>query len=174
MEEDLRFPIGNFERPGSVDADARAALISAIKELPDMLEKAVAGLGSDQLETPYRPGGWTVRQVVHHVADSHLNALCRFKLALTEDTPTIKPYDEAAWADLPDNSEGVEVSLRLVRALHQRFGALLDGMSESDFARRLSHPESGEWDLNGMLALYAWHSRHHTAHITSLRERNGW
>lgn len=174
MSEDLRFPVGNFELPGEIGPSERAEFIRTIKELPGEIECAVHGLDEQQIDTPYRPDGWTVRQVVHHVADSHLNALCRFKLALTEDLPTIKPYDEAAWAELPDASKDTDVSLRLIRSLHERFAYLLDGMSDSDYARKLQHPESGEWDLNGMLALYAWHSKHHTAHITKLRERNGW
>lgn len=174
MEEDLRFPVGTFERPSAISSEERSELISTIKDLPDNIEAAVSGLSADQIDTPYRPGGWSLRQVVHHVADSHMNAFCRFKLALTEAVPTIKPYDEAAWAELPDSAAEVGVSLRMIRSLHERFGELLDAMSDDDFSRKLSHPESGEWDLDGMLALYAWHSRHHTAHITKLRERSGW
>ena len=174
MEEDLRFPVGPFERPSVVDSGVRADLIRTIKDLPDNIDVAVSGLSGEQIDSAYRPGGWSVRQVVHHVADSHLNAFCRFKLALTEEVPTIKPYDEAAWAELPDSRGDIGVSLRMIRSLHERFGDLLDSMSDDDFSKKLSHPESGEWDLNGMLALYAWHSCHHTAHITKLRERNGW
>ena len=168
---DPRFPIGKFdpEAPGT-----RAEFIQIIKDLPANLSKAVDGLNDDQLNTPYREGGWTLRQTVHHVADSHINSICRFKLALTEDFPTIKPYEEARWAELADSSMPVDVSLRLIDGLHARFGAMLDSMSDEDFARKLQHPESGEWVLEKLLAMYAWHSRHHTAHITHTRERNGW
>jgi uncharacterized damage-inducible protein DinB len=174
MSEDLRYPIGNFEKPAGITNDMRRENIKAIKELPGELACALHGLDAGQMDTEYRPGGWTVRQVVHHVADSHLNAYCRFKLALTEEGPTIKPYDEAAWAELPDNTTSAEVSLQLTEGLHKRFANLLDGMSESDFGRTLVHPESGPWTLDEMLALYAWHSKHHTAHITALRAREGW
>lgn len=174
MSEDLRYPIGDFERPSEITARMRADHLTAIEELPMRIAQAVEGLGEGQMDTPYRPDGWTVRRVVHHVADSHLNAYCRFKLALTEDEPVIKPYMEARWAELPDSDMDAEVSLRLIEGLHGRFAALLSGMSDADFGRRLSHPETGKWTLDEMLALYAWHSRHHTAHITALREREGW
>jgi len=174
MSDDLKYPIGNFSKPQAFGPEDVRGWIETIKALPDSLGNAVEGLDEGQFDTEYRPGGWTVRQVVHHVADSHLNAYCRFKLALTENAPTIKPYDEAAWADLPDSSISPSISLGLVDGLHRRFTALLEGMSEEDFARKLVHPETGEWTLSEMLALYAWHSRHHTAHITSLRERMGW
>ncbi len=174
MSEDLKYPIGNFVKPSEFTAELREANINAIRELPGEVACAIHGLDDAQLNTEYRPGGWTVRQVVHHVADSHLNAFVRFKLALTEDGPTIKPYDEAAWAELPDNEVDTAVSLQLIEGLHRRFSGLLEGMSNSDFERPLIHPESGSWTLNGMLALYAWHSKHHTAHITSLRGRMGW
>jgi hypothetical protein len=174
MNEDLRYPIGNFEKPAEFTEELRAANIEAIRDLPGEIACALHGMDAVQLDTEYRPGGWTVRQVVHHVADSHLNAFCRFKLALTEDSPTIKPYDEAAWADLPDSSLDTGISLQLIEGLHGRFTKLLDTMSGSDFGKTLVHPESGLWTLDGMLALYAWHSKHHTAHITALREREGW
>jgi len=132
-------------------------------------------LTASQLDTPYRPGGWTVRQVVHHVPDSHLNAYVRFKLALTEDSPTIKPYDEAAWAKLADTAETpVEVSLQLLESLHARWVRLLESMTEADFARQFHHPESGTMSLDTYLSGYAWHCRHHVAHITQLRARMGW
>ena len=135
----------------------------------------MAGLNEQQLDTPYRPDGWTVRQVVHHVADSHMNALTRFKLALTEEHPTIKPYDEAAWAKLEDTRTApVETSLTLLDALHDRWVRVLRAMKTSDFARTLQHPESGDQNLDQVLALYDWHGRHHTAHVTNLRSRNGW
>jgi uncharacterized damage-inducible protein DinB len=148
--------------------------MQTIADLPSNLAAAVDDLDESQLDTPYRDGGWTVRQTVHHVADSHANALIRFKLALTEDTPTIRPYMEDQWATLGDCKLPVDVSLRLNDALHQRWVAVLDAMSEADFQRKLIHPESGEWTLENFLAMYAWHAKHHTAHITSLRERNGW
>lgn len=172
--EPLRFPVGRFTPPASYSAEARLASIDALRKLPDRLRGAVAGLSDAQLDTPYREGGWTVRQVVHHVADSHANAYVRMKLALTEDWPTIKPYDEAAWAKLGDSSLPVQVSLDLIAALHARWVALLGAMSEDDFRRGYMHPESGRQDLARVLALYDWHSRHHTAHITGLRARMGW
>ena len=146
-----------------------------IAELPAHLREAVEGLDDSQLDTEYRPGGWTVRQTVHHIADSHANALIRFKLALTEDTPpTIKPYMEDRWALLGDAKLPVDVSLRMLDAIHERWVALLDSMAYSDYQKEFIHPETGKWTLDGALALYAWHSRHHTAHIMSLRERMGW
>ncbi|QQS43146.1 MAG: putative metal-dependent hydrolase [Acidobacteriota bacterium] len=174
MSEDLRYPIGDFEMPSASSAKERTEWISTIRDLPGKIAASIDGLSEEQLDTPYRPGGWTVRQVVHHVADSHLNAYCRFKLALTEDNPTIKPYDEKEWAELSDSSMDPSVSLQLIDSVHSRFTNLLENMSESDFSRTLNHPETGDWELSNMLALYSWHSRHHTAHIDSLRERNGW
>ncbi|MFM9903796.1 MAG: YfiT family bacillithiol transferase [Pyrinomonadaceae bacterium] len=175
MSNDLRFPIGDFDRNYEVSEAARSIRINTIAELPLRIREAVAGLSEAQFETPYRPGGWTVRQTVHHIADSHSNSLSRFKLALTEDeTPTIKPYYEDRWAELGDSRLPVEVSLKMIEALHTRWLALLNSMSEFDFQKKFIHPETGEWTLDGALALYAWHSRHHTAHITSLREREGW
>lgn len=159
-----------------MEAAERRELIDAIARAPNEIRAAVRGLGDEQLDTPYRPGGWTVRQVVHHVPDSHMNAFIRFKLALTEEMPTIKPYDEAAWATLADAKETpIETSLTLTSALHERWVKLLRAMSPSDFGRKLNHPD---WDaplsLDAILALYAWHGPHHTAHITNLRQRMGW
>jgi uncharacterized damage-inducible protein DinB len=176
VTSDLRFPIGKFVRPKSLKPEERTAAIEAIATTPAAMRAAVNGLTDAQLDTPYRPGGWTVRQVVHHVPDSHMNAYTRFKLALTEDVPTIKPYDEAKWAELEDGkSKLVEHSLTLLDALHARWVFLLERLTPSDFERKLNHPE---WDapmsLDSLLALYAWHGRHHVAHITSLRERSGW
>jgi uncharacterized damage-inducible protein DinB len=171
---DLRYPIGRFNPPASIDSASRAASIGVLRLLPARLADAVNGLDETRLDTPYREGGWTVRQLVHHVADSHANSYIRFKLALTENSPTIKPYDEAAWALLPDSRMPVDVSLALTTALHARWVALLDSMSESDFEKSFVHPERGHQDLATALALYDWHSRHHTAHITSLRMRMGW
>jgi uncharacterized damage-inducible protein DinB len=143
--------------------------------LPERLGAALSGLSDAQLDTPYREGGWTVRQLVHHIADSHLNSYVRFRLALTEDWPTIKPYDEARWAELPDaRLLPIEPSLLLVESLHKRWVGLLEAMSEDDFGKGFHHPERGSQDLATTLALYDWHARHHTAHITGLRARKGW
>ncbi len=175
MSEDLRYPIGEFDRNYDTSPEARQRRIQTIADLPQRLRAAVAGLSDAQLDTPYRPGGWTIRQTVHHVPDSHANAFIRFKLALTEDeVPTIKPYYEDRWAELGDSRLPVDVSLKMIESLHTRWLALLNSMSESDFQKTFIHPETGKWTLDGALALYDWHSRHHTAHITSLRERNGW
>ena len=173
---DLRFPIGKFSFPESVSSDEIARWTDAIERAPAALRAAVKGLNTAQIETPYRPGGWTVRQVVHHLADSHLNAITRFKLALTEDTPTIKPYDEAAWANLEDTRVvPITVSLDLLDALHIRWIALVRSMSPQQMQRDFRHPEHGRiLRLDATLALYAWHGRHHVAHITTLREREGW
>ena len=172
---DLRFPIGKFRADAPIAASDYPLLIGQIAETPGALRSAVAGLSRDQIETPYRPGGWTVKQVVHHLPDSHLNAYTRFKLALTEDEPTIKAYDEAKWAELPDSQRvPIEVSLDLLESLHLRWVVLLRGMDGAAFQRGLRHPERGLMTLAQLLALYAWHGRHHVAHITSLREREGW
>ena len=172
---DLRYPIGKFQPQVSyTDAD-RAALIRDIAELPVKLHAAVSGLSEQQLETPYRDGGWTVRQVVHHVADSHINSYMRFRLALTEPSPTIKPYDEAAWAELADaKREPVDVSLQLLESLHHRWVVLLGSLQPEDWKRTFVHPERGQMELGTNLALYSWHSKHHVAHITELRKRNSW
>ena len=167
---DPRFPIGKFDADASRD---RTANIKTIHDLPNAMSQAIAGLDESQIDTPYRDGGWTVRQTVHHVADSHANSLIRFKLALTEEAPTIRPYYEDRWAELPDNKLPVDVSLAMIEAIHRRWSSLLDSMSDADFARTFVHPETGEWALDAALALYAWHSKHHTAHITGLRERMG-
>jgi len=174
--EDLRFPIGKFSSPASSMAGIRAAHIQTLRSLPDRLKEAVSGLGDAQLDTPYRDGGWTIRQVVHHVADSHANAYVRFRLALTEDWPTIKPYEEAAWAELADaRTLPAGVSLDLLTALHARWVCLLESLTEEDFLKGYVHPASGgRQNLAQVLALYDWHSRHHTAHITNLRKRMGW
>lgn len=168
---DLRYPIGKFDR--SVIGERRDN-IRIIAELPEMLKKAISGLDDDQLETHYRPDGWTLRQTVHHIADSHMNSLCRFKLALTEEAPTIRPYFEDRWALHADMKLAVDVSIKILEGVHFRWETLLRSMSEYDFARELVHPESGLWTLNDFLGMYAWHCRHHTAHITTTREINGW
>lgn len=171
MENDLRYPIGKFE----LDSTPRNEHIQTIAELPANMSAAVSGLSAEQLDTPYRSAGWTLRQTVHHLADSHINSFCRFKLALTEDeTPTIRPYYEDRWAELPDSEMPVDVSLNIIDGVHRRWTSLLQSMTDADFERRFNHPESGEWTLEKALAMYAWHSRHHTAHITNTRERNGW
>lgn len=170
----LRYPVGRFTPPPSSEPALRAAHISTIRLLPANIQSAVSGLSHAQLDTPYREGGWTLRQLVHHVADSHANAYVRTKLALTEDWPTIKPYDEAAWARLADSRLPIDSSLAIITALHERWAALLESLSETDFQRGYNHPENGRQDLATVVAVYAWHSRHHTAHITSLRARKNW
>ncbi len=171
---DPRYPIGKPEWLTKLTDDQRDSLIEAITELPTVLRAAVRGLKNEQLDTPYREGGWTVRQVVHHLADSHLNSYVRFKTAMTEDKPPIKAYDEAEWAKLHDNSLPPEVSLQLLEALHTRWSNMLGAMKPADFERKLVHSERGEMNLNEMVCLYAWHGRHHTAHITELRKAEGW
>lgn len=172
---DLRYPTGRFVPTASATTASRASAIDVIAATPAQLRHAVEGLDEDQLDTPYRPDGWTVRQVVHHVPDSHLNAYVRIKLALTEDAPTIRPYDEAAWAGLADTSSvPIDVSLSLLEALHLRWVALLRAMTPADFERGYEHPETGRHTLDHLLALYAWHGPHHVAHITGLRARCGW
>jgi hypothetical protein len=172
--EDLRYPIGRFTPLPSPDPAIRAEQLTALRLLPHRLAHAVYGLTQAQLDTPYREGGWTVRQLVHHIADSHANAYVRTKLALTEDWPTIKPYDEAAWARLADSRLPIEGSLAMTAALHERWVALFESLSDADFQRGYNHPENGRQDLTMVLAIYAWHSRHHTAHITNLRSRQNW
>ena len=172
---DLNYPIGKYEPKDSLTPAEREAAIDRIAATPRHLREAVSDLSKQQLDTPYRPGGWTVRQVVHHVPDSHMNSYIRFKLALTENEPTIKPYEEALWANLQDSRDTpVEVSLTLLETLHHRWDILLRSLQPADLSRRLRHPELGTMTLDNMLGLYAWHGRHHVAHITSLRRREGW
>ncbi len=171
---DLRFPVGKFKFPDAVSAAEREKFITEIVETPQRMRSAIQGLTEQQLDTPYRPGGWTVRQVVHHVPDSHLNSYVRFRLALTEEEPTIRPYHEDRWAELADaRSAPVEVSLTLLEALHLRWVQLLRSLSDDDWKRTFRHPDLGLISLEKNAALYAWHGRHHVAHITSLRERMG-
>ena len=172
---DLQYPVGKFEiKPGTTHEERRA-LIESISQTPARLRAAIANLSMKQLDEPYRPGGWTVRQVVHHLADSHLNAYTRFKLALTEAEPTIRPYDENRWAMLEDGRHAdPEISLALLNALHKRWVILLCSVRPEDFARTLNHPEIGILSVDGLLQDYEWRGRHHVAHITSLRERKGW
>ncbi len=171
----IRYPIGRFEPEGDLSPTLRTRALDSIAQTPERLRKAIDGLDGAQFDTPYRDGGWTVRQVIHHVPDSHLNAYVRFKLALTEDVPTIKAYNEAAWAMLADSrTTPLETSLQLLETVHVRWDIVMRAMSNADFGRRLQHPEWGSHDLNFMVRLYEWHGRHHTAHITALRQRMGW
>ena len=172
---DLRYPIGEFQFSGNVSESDRRHSIDIIETTPAKMRAAVKGFSEKQLDTPYRPGGWTVRQVVHHVPDSHLNAYIRFKLALTEEMPTIKPYDEQAWAKLEDSrTTPIETSLTILDSIHLRMTILLRSLKLADFARRFNHPERGPMTVDSLLALYAWHGPHHVAHITELRKREGW
>ncbi len=172
---DLRYPIGKFDVKAPVTPEMRPQLIQQLAEAPTCFREAVWGLSHEQLETPYRDGGWTVRQTIHHVADSHMNSYIRLRLALTEDEPAIKTYDETKWAELADaRSAPVDVSLQLIDCLHHRWVMLLESLSEEDFARTMRHPDWGLVRLDTVTALYAWHGRHHAAHITGLRSRNGW
>ncbi len=174
-EKDPRYPIGKFVYDGPPTQAQRSDLISSIEQTPAALRAAVKGLTPQQLDTPYREGGWTVRQVVHHVPESHMNAYIRFKLALTEDEPTIKPYAEDLWAKLPDvQAVPIEVSLALLDSLHVRFVEVLRGMQNDDWKRTFVHPEQGVVPLERNLGLYAWHGRHHVAHVTELRKKMGW
>ncbi len=172
---DPRYPIGKFHYDGPPSEELRGKYIGEIEKTPAALRAAVQGLSPQQIETPYREGGWTVRQVVHHVPESHMNAYIRFKLALTEDEPTIKPYEESLWAQLPDvRSTPLEVSLALMDSLHDRWVRVLRAIGPTEWKRSFRHPELGVVALEKNLALYAWHGRHHVAHITELRKRMGW
>ena len=176
VTEDLRYPIGQFRYEGEPDQHRREQWIEEIAATPANLRTAVAGLSPQQLDTPYRDKGWTIRQVVHHLPDSHLNAYTRIKLALTEDVPVIKPYEEARWAELPDGRTApIELSLNLLESLHHRWVMVLRQLTPADFRRRFIHPQHGRpIELQETLALYAWHGQHHVAHITSLRHRMAW
>jgi hypothetical protein len=172
---DLRYPIGKFDFKQAVDPASIPALIGDIAALPANLRAATGGLNDEQLDTPYRPGGWNVRQTVHHVADSHMNSYVRLRLALTETEPTIRPYEEQLWAELLDaRTAPVELSLQLLDSLHARWVMLLRSLPPADFSRCFRHPELGLVRLDTNLGLYSWHGKHHTAHITRLRERMGW
>jgi uncharacterized damage-inducible protein DinB len=173
--ENLQYPNGKFNFTGTITAEQREIWINEIEHAPRKLRMAIQGLSGQQLDTPYRDGGWTVRQVAHHLADSHMNSYIRFKLALTEDVPTIKAYEEADWAKLSDSIElPADVSLALLDALHVRWVTLLRSLSSDQFNRSFIHPSSGVTRLDTNLGLYAWHGNHHIAHITSLRHRLGW
>lgn len=171
---DLSYPIGRFRRVTSLTGAERQESIESIAAAPARLRAAVHGLAEEQLDTPYRPGGWTVRQVVHHVPDSHMNAYIRFKWTLTEDNPTIKTYEQGLWAELADSRGPVEGSLAMLEALHDRWVRLLRSLTPEDFSRPFNHPENGPMTLDGLLVLYDWHGRHHAAHVTGLRERMKW
>jgi uncharacterized damage-inducible protein DinB len=171
---DLRYPIGSFTYPRTVTPVERREHLANIAATPRRLAEAVRGLTDTQLDTPHRPGGWSLRRIAHHLPDSHMNAYVRFKLALTEEEPAIKPYDQALWAELEDSAAPIDISLRLLEGLHGRWLALLESLPEQAFGRRFRHPESGLLSLDQTLAMYGWHGRHHVAQITSARERNGW
>jgi hypothetical protein len=175
MSDDLRYPIGKWTRQPTVDSETCAALIQQIASAPAALAAIVSGLTDEQLDTPYREGGWTPRQIVHHVADSHMNAYIRFKLGVTEDNPTIKPYDEKSWAETVDGRGApLDASLPVIAGIHRRWVVFLRSLDGKAFARTVQHPERGPMSLTDMLQLYAWHGRHHTAHIAGLRQRMGW
>jgi uncharacterized damage-inducible protein DinB len=172
---DARYPIGKMEMPKEITGARRQQAIASIAAAPKNLREAVRGLNDAQLDTPYREGGWTVRQLVHHVADSHMNAYVRLKLALTEDKPTIKPYEESVWAELADSKGApIEASQRLLEALHERWDRVWRSLKAADFSRKLVHPENGERTIDWLLFVYEWHGRHHAAHITELRKQKGW
>ncbi|MGN6491242.1 MAG: YfiT family bacillithiol transferase [Agriterribacter sp.] len=175
QQNDLRYPIGHYQ-PEPFSAATKENWLADIKYLPQLLENALLNLDEAQLHTPYREGGWTVQQLTHHVADSHINAYCRFRLGLTESNPTIRPYDEKSWAQLYDvNHLPVNISITLLHTLHARWHSLLESLSDEDWQRTVYHPEQAKkltlWHLLGS---YAWHGRHHTAHVTALRERMNW
>lgn len=173
--EVLRYPVGHAELRDGLTSAEREEMIRVLEELPARMREAIDGLTDEQLDTPYRPGGWTLRQVVHHLPDSHVNSYVRFKLAVTEDDPTIQLYDEKAWAEQTEAREGpVEMSLVLLEGLHRRWTAWLRTLPEEAWSRPLHHPEAGPLDLNRLLCIYEWHCRHHLAHITGTREREGW
>jgi hypothetical protein len=174
MTADLSYPVGRFDRTAAWTAESRRTAMEDLAAFPARLRQAVSGLSDAQLDTPYRPGGWTVRQLVHHVADSHMNGYIRLKLALTETNPTIKPYDQDAWAALPDSRLPIAPSLAILDAVHLRWDTLWRAVTPEQFARTFRHPEMGELTVDTHLHLYGWHSRHHLAHATGVRERERW
>jgi uncharacterized damage-inducible protein DinB len=171
---DMKYPVGKFQFNGEITNSITKDWINEIKSLPRLLRDTVKDLDNEQLDTPYRSGGWTVRQVIHHLADSHMNAYIRFKLALTEEKPVIKPYDETKWAELSDYKLPIDISLSLLEALHQRWTILFHSLSLADMQKTFFHPDSGEVSVGKNIGIYAWHGRHHLAHITSLCNRKGW
>ena len=175
MSDDIRYPVGKWVRKPTVDASACATMIQELAAAPAAIAAAVKGLTDTQLDTPYRDGGWTPRQIVHHVADSHMNAYIRCKLGITEDNPTIKPYDEKTWAETIDGRTApIELSLPVIDGLHRRWVQFLNSLDMQALSRTVTHPERGPMTLTDLLQLYSWHGRHHTAHITELRQRMGW
>jgi uncharacterized damage-inducible protein DinB len=175
LPEDPRYPIGRFQRPQTINADERSSGVRDLAEMPELLRNALEGLGEEELSTPYRSGGWTVRQLVHHVADSHMQAFARVRLALTADAPVIVRYDEKAWAELHDSlAAPVEWSLELLESLHARWVMMLQALNEEQWHRTFVHPEHGAQTVELATLLYAWHARHHVAHITHLRAERGW
>jgi len=171
---DTRYPVGKMEMPKEITQAARQSAIQSIARTPQKMRDAVHGLNDSQLDTPYREGGWTVRQVVHHMPDSHMNAYIRLKLAMTENNPTIRPYDQDGWGKLGDVSGPIESSQTLLDSLHERWDLLWRTLKPEDFSRKLVHPEQGERSIDWLLYVYEWHGRHHTAHITELRKQKGW
>jgi uncharacterized damage-inducible protein DinB len=172
---DLRFPIGKFSYSGTLSPEQKQEFLADIEQTAGRLRAAIAGLSAAQLDTPYRPEGWTVRQVVHHMPDSHMNSYIRYKMALTEEEPTIKTYAEDRWAELADtNATPIEVSLTLLDSLHQRWSVLLRSLTNGEWKKSFRHPEHGPMSLEKALALYAWHGKHHVAHVTELRKRMSW
>jgi len=174
--QQLKYPIGNFKAPETYSMSENRKRIEIIRNLPDAMSKSIGSLNTAQLDTPYRPEGWTIRQLVHHVADSHINAFTRFKLGLTETNPTIRPYDQSAWCEMSD-AKNLEpaVSMKIIEGIHGRWAHVLENMSDSDFNREIFHPEMNKsLHLGTMLALYSWHSSHHLAHINKLKERMNW
>ncbi len=174
QEVDPRYPVGKFAPPATITPDDRTGAIATLAELPEQLRNAVDGLNAAQLNTPYRDGGWTVRQLVHHIADSHMNAFVRIRLALTEDWPVIKPYDEKAWATLHDAAAPVEWSLELIESLHARWVMMLQSLKGDQWTRGYKHPENGPVSVETATLMYAWHSLHHVAQITRLRSKENW
>ena len=175
MSDDPRYPVGKFKRTEKLSAEDREAALAVLEAAPARLRDALRGLTDAQLDTPYREGGWTLRQLAHHVPDSHMNAYVRVRLALTENEPTVRPYDEKLWAELPDaRSAPVEPSLALLEGVHARLVRLLRSLDEASYARRFVHPEGYNGTIDTLIGMYAWHCRHHTAHVTGLRERMGW
>ncbi len=173
--EELRYPTGKWVKVANPDAATRAAMIAAVADVPAALSRALAGLTDVQLDAPYRPGGWSPRQIVHHLADSHMNAFIRLKLGLTEDNPTIKPYEEQTWADTPDGRDTpVALSMSIIEGLHARWAHLLRSLDTTAFDRTIQHPERGPMSLCDLLQLYAWHGNHHTVQVLQMRERMGW
>ncbi len=171
---DMKYPIGTFQFDGEMTSNVTEQWINEIEELPTLLREAVKDLNNDQLDTPYRSGGWTVRQVIHHLADSHMNAYIRFKLALTEENPVIKPYNETNWGELSDYKLPIDTSLTLLETLHKRWTNLLRSLTPPDMKKTFIHPDSGEVSVGKNIGIYAWHGRHHLAHINSLSNHQGW